>query len=91
MTDPSPEMRDREMWRARSRLARPTASPEAIERAIDSVLRDPHGKYAREFTRQRSCRTWNRRDSITAAATITRSRTDIAFSDDRLLRFKLSR
>ena len=49
MTDPSPEMRKREMWRARFRLARPTASPEATERAIDSVLRDPHGKYAREI------------------------------------------
>ena len=39
----------REMWRARFHLARPGASAESVERAIDSVLADPHGSYAREI------------------------------------------
>ena len=44
------EMLVRNLWRARFGLARPTATYEATERAIDSVLRDPSGSYAREIT-----------------------------------------
>lgn len=43
-------MATRDEWRARFKLARPTAPDQSIERAIDSVLRDPDGAYAREIT-----------------------------------------
>lgn len=42
-------MATRDQWRARFRLARPNAPDSDIERAIDSVLRDPHGAYAKEI------------------------------------------
>lgn len=43
------EVLARQLWIDRFRLARPTASDEAIDRAVTSVMRDPHGAYAKEI------------------------------------------
>ena len=53
-------MATRDQWRARFWLARPSASDAAIERAIDDVLADPYGSYAREITETAARRDYER-------------------------------
>lgn len=52
------QLNDAARWREMVHVARPDASPEGVERAVRSILKDPAGSYAQEIeataTRNRS-------------------------------------